>query len=114
MQKLFQHELIQDPGDIVANYLIQASQDISMSTLLFASTYLIIHGSIKFGLFLGLWHKKLWIYPLAWIVLSLFAAYQVVRFFNTHSIVLLFLIFIDISIIILLRFEYKRLTRSDK
>lgn len=114
VQTLFQHELVQDPTDLIANYFIQVSHNISVSTLSFAVIYLIIHGSIKIGLFIGLWYKKLWAYPLAAIVLSLLVMYQAIRLFSIHSIILLFLTLVDILIIILLGFEYKRVARSLK
>lgn len=109
IQTLFQHEIAQDPSDFIANYFVQLSHSLSISIISFAAIYLIIHGSIKLGLFSGLWYKKLWAYPLAGVVLSLFVVYQFIRFFNTHSALLLFLTLIDILILVLLRFEYKRL-----
>lgn len=108
VQTVFQHELTQDPTDLIANYLIETSQALSISTISFMSIYLLIHGAIKMGLFTGLWYRKAWIYPLAGILLSLFVTYQFIRFFHTHSIVLLFLTSIDLLIIILLKFEHKR------
>ncbi len=112
IQTLFQHEIAQDPTDFIANYFIQSAQNLSLNTISFAAIYLIIHGSIKIGLFAGLWYKKLWAYPLAGIIMSLFVTYQLMRFFNTHSLFLLFLTIIDILVIVLLRFEYKRLKHS--
>lgn len=112
IQTVFQHELSQDPTDLIANYLINLSQTMSLNTLSFAAIYLIIHGSIKLGLFLGLWLKKIWAYPLATILLSLFMVYQLIRLSYTHSFLLLFLTLIDIIIIFLLKSEYKRLKNS--
>ncbi|MFH0869882.1 MAG: DUF2127 domain-containing protein [archaeon] len=109
VQRIFHHELLHDPTDIFANYFINASEHMSLSIMSFASIYLIAHGLIKLGLFSGLWYKKVWVYPLAGIVLSLLVAYQLIRFFGTHSVMLLSLTLVDIMIIILLRFEYKRL-----
>jgi uncharacterized membrane protein len=112
VQTIFQHELAQDPTDAIANFLIQASQSISAGALSFASIYLIIHGTIKIGIFWGLWSKKLWTYPLAGAILFLFIAYQLARIFSTHSVVLSLLTSLDIIILILLRFEYKRTISS--
>lgn len=108
IQTIFQHEIAQDPTDLIANYFIRLSHSLSVSTISFIAVYLIIHGTIKIGLFSGLWYKKLWAYPLVGILLFLFVVYQLIRFFNTYSILLLFLTSVDILIIILLRFEYKR------
>lgn len=109
VQAIFQHELVQDPTDFIANYFIQASQHLSVSVLLFLAVYLIIHGIVKIGLFLGLWYEKLWAYPLAAVVLSLLIIYQSIRIFAYHSLVLLFLTLLDVVILVLLRFEYRRL-----
>ncbi len=109
---IFQHELVQDPTDLLANFLILASRHLTSGSLSFASVYLIIHGIIKIALVTALLLKKSWAYPVAGIVLSIFVIYQFIRFFNTHSLVLLFLTMIDIVIIILLRSEYRRVKRS--
>ena len=113
-RKIFQHEIVQDPTDLISNYLIRISQHISPDVLLFIAIYFIIHGIIKIGLVVGLWLKKLWAYPLAGIILTLFVIYQIVRLLNTHSPILIFSILIDILILILLKSEYKRLTHSFK
>ena len=112
IQIIFQHEITQDPTDLIANYFIQLSHNLSINTISFIAIYLIIHGSIKIGLFSGLWYQKLWAYPLGGVLLSLFVIYQFMIFFHTHSIILLFLTSVDILIIVLLRFEYKRLNHS--
>ena len=110
LQAIFHHELLHDPTDLVANYLIHTAQSLSINTLTFISIYLTIHGIIKIGIFLGLWYKKIWAYPIAAIVLSLFVIYQSVRIYRNHSIILSFLTLIDIMILVLIRFEYKRIT----
>lgn len=112
VERVFQHEILQDPTDLIANYFIQFSHSLSISTIYFIATYLIINGTIKVVLFLGLWYKKLWSYPIAGILLSFFTVYQFTRFLHTHSLLLLFLTLVDILIITLLKFEYKRLKHS--
>lgn len=114
IQILFSHELSQDPTDFIANYFVHLSGTLSLGTIFFISFYLIIHGAIKLGLFFGLWFKKLWTYPLAWVLLSLFVIYQLFRFSYTYSIFLLFLTIVDFIIIVLLHFEYKRIKLSLK
>ena len=108
------HELAQDPTDLLANYLIHVSQNLSLGAISFVSLYLLIHGLIKIGLVTGLWMRKLWAYPLAGVILGFFVAYQGIRFFHTHSLLLLLLTFVDIVILVLIRFEYKRLKRGNQ
>ncbi len=114
VQTIFRHELIQDPTDILANYLIKASHTVSFSTLSFAAVYLMIHGFIKIGLVTGLWFKKLWAYPLAEIALAIFVIYQLIRFSRTHSLILILLTVLDIVILLLVNIEYKRVKKSHK
>ncbi|MEJ2054540.1 MAG: DUF2127 domain-containing protein [Calditrichaceae bacterium] len=109
---IFKHEISEDPTDFMANYFIHLANNLSMNTIVFTAIYLILHGAVKIGLFLGLWYKKLWVYPLAGILLSIFIIYQLIRYFHTHSFILLLLIVVDIVIVILLRFEYNRIRRA--
>lgn len=108
---LLQHELSEDPHDLIANYFIRAAAHLSMSTKTFAAVYLLVHGVIKLGLTTAVWRRKLWAYPLAGVVLSFFVVYQLGRFAFTHSIVLLLLTAIDAFIITLLPHEYQRVSK---
>jgi len=113
VQKIFEHELTQDSTDFIANTFIHASQSLTSSMLIFISIYLLIHGTIKIGLVAGLWYKKMWAYPLAAVIISLFVIYQVIRFFNTQSITLLLFTIIDIIILLLLKTEYRRVKKKN-
>jgi uncharacterized membrane protein len=107
---LLTNELLEDPKDLVANTLMHAVQRLSANDKLFASIYLLIHGVVKAGLVIALWKKKLWAYPLAGIVLVLFTVYQIYLFSHSGSLLQLFLTALDIAILILLWFEYRRVT----
>jgi uncharacterized membrane protein len=109
-QILFRHELAEDPRDIIANYLINLAAHVSRDTELFAAIFLLVHGVIKILIVTGLCLRKLWVYPLAELVLSLFVVYQVYRFSHTHSVLLILISVVDIFIILLIRTEHKRLT----
>ena len=106
---LFQNELSEDPHDIIANYLINLAAHTSRDTEFFAAIYLLVHGIIKISIVLGLFLRKLWIYPLAQLILSLLVIYQLYRFSHTFSILLILLTMIDIFIILLIHIEHKRL-----
>ncbi len=105
---IFQHELIQDPNDMLANFLLREAEDLSAGMKLFAIIYLLTHGLIKLVLVGAIWQSRLWAYPLAGVVFSLFVIYQMYRFVNTYSIVMLLLTIIDLIIIALLFPEYDR------
>ena len=107
---VFGHELGQDPNDLLANYLIGMSQHLSVGTRIFAVLYLLTHGLVKLVIVAAIWWNKLWAYPLAGVVFTLFVVYQMVRFAYTHSVMMLLLTAVDIVIIALLKPEYTRLS----
>ena len=104
---LFAHELSEDPRDKLANYLLKAAQDFSLSTQIYSSIYLISHGVIKVFLIMALLKRKIWAYPLAIGVFSLFIIYQIYRYALTHSILLIFLSILDAFVIIFTWLEYE-------
>src|SRR6266404_2415578 len=59
---LTRNELIEDPHDITARFLLHAGQQL-LSGKQFASLYLLSHGAIKIGLVIGLLKNRLWAYP---------------------------------------------------
>ncbi|MGI8526364.1 MAG: DUF2127 domain-containing protein [Pseudolabrys sp.] len=107
-----QQELIEDPNDAIARFLVQSAQDFSISSQHFTSFYLLSHGIIKILLIAGLLRRKLWCYPAAIIVFTLFIAYQLYRFSVTHSGWLLLITLFDVIVIWLTWHEYKYLRRT--
>lgn len=105
---LFGSELL-EPDDFLTHYLVRLLTHLSVSTHTFAVVFLLGHGLVKFGLATCIWFNKLWAYPLAGVILSLFVIYQVIRFGSTHSVLLLLITAVDIIIIAMLRPEYKQL-----
>jgi uncharacterized membrane protein len=106
---LTQEELLEDPRDLVANFLLRSTQNLSVSTQRFMALYLLAHGSVKLWLIVGLLREKLWYYPTAIVVFSLFIFYQLYRFTFTHSLWLVLITAIDVIVIALTWHEYKYL-----
>lgn len=106
---LTQHELSEDPNDIISNMMIKMSANFSISTQNFGVFYLISHGLVKFILIIFLWKKNIWAYPLTIISLVLFIAYQIYRYTIDHSAFLIVLTIFDIIMIFLTYIEYKRM-----
>lgn len=100
-------ELAEDPQDAVAHFLLHAAQHFSASTQMFAALYLLGHGVIKLWLIVGLLRRKLWYYPIAMVVFTLFIAYQLYRYSFTHSVWLLLITVLDIVVIALTWYEYR-------
>ncbi len=106
---LTQHELIEDPHDLIANYLVTVAGHFSADTQWFGAMYLLSHGVIKVGLVLALWQRRLWAYPTAIIFFLLFIVYQVYRYTYAPSPWLILLTVLDLAVVLLTWLEYRRL-----
>lgn len=104
---LTQHELSEDPKDVVANFIIRLSSHFSLSGQYFGIFYLMSHGIIKLILVVMLWKRKIWAYPLTVVSLILFILYQIYRCTIRYSTGLVLLTVFDIVMIILTLIEYK-------
>lgn len=111
MQAVTRTELTEDPRDFVANHLLHATQNLSVSSQHFAAFYLLSHGIIKLWLIIGLWRGKLAYYPTAIAVFGLFILYQMYRYSFTQSLLLLLITLLDGAVIWLTWSEYRLLRR---
>lgn len=102
-----QEELIQDPHDFIANYLLNFGSTLSLSTTIFGGLYLLSHGIVKIILVIALLKNKLWAYPWSLVVLGLFILYQLYRFTFTHSLGLIALTIFDLVVVWLIWKEYR-------
>jgi uncharacterized membrane protein len=112
--KLFEHELLQDPNDLIVTYLMQISQHISVDAKSFGALFLIINGCISLGLVIALWRKKMWAYPVAATVLIAFVIYQYVRYTHTQLLSLMILMLFDLLIAVLVILRYQDLKEERK
>jgi uncharacterized membrane protein len=108
---LTQHELSEDPHDVIASQLARLVQDFSASTQLFAGVYLLSHGVIKVLLVASLFRERLWAYPAAIVVFTLFIVYQMYRYALEPSVSMIALSVLDVVVIALTWLEYRRLKR---
>jgi uncharacterized membrane protein len=96
---LTQHELVEDPHDVIATALRHAAAQLSANTQLFASLYLVAHGLVKVVLVVGLLRGKRWAYPAAIGFLCLFIVYQLYRLSYHATAGLLLLTLFDMVIV---------------
>ncbi len=111
-----QRELIEDPKDIIVNYLLNASHHFSLNVELFVAIYLLIHGAIKIIIVVGLLKNKLWAYPLGILVFSAFVLYQIYQYIQSYSVSLIIFTIFDVFLIFITWYEYtyrKGLTISE-
>lgn len=107
---LTQHELSEDPHDLVANALRHLAAHVTPDLQVFAAVYLLAHAVVKIGLVLALARSKLWAYPAAIAVFLAFAGYQLYRFAVGHAPAMLLLTVIDVGVIVVTWLEYRRVT----
>jgi len=106
-------ESSEGPHDWLVNYLITFGHRFTLDAQQFASFYLLSHGLVKLVVLFLLWKKKLWAYPLSIAVFVGFIIYQMVRFANSYSIMMLFLTFLDMVMIFLTIMEYRNLSAKN-
>jgi uncharacterized membrane protein len=109
---LTQHELSEDPDDVIANFLLKTSHEFSVGSQYFGVLYLLTHGIVKLFLFAMLRQRKLWAYPLTIVFLILFIGYQCYRYTYSKSIWLIVLTVFDVIMVFLTWLEYKRIKKT--
>ena len=109
VRALTQHELSEDPHDLVATYLRNSAEHLANGSQAFAATYLLWHGIVKVTLVVALLLKRRWAYPTAILAFLLFLVYQLYRYSHTHAPELLALSTLDVLVIGLTWLEYRRL-----
>jgi uncharacterized membrane protein len=107
VNRLTQHELLEDPHDVVATRIAAVAQGLSASTQSFYAFYLLSHGVVKLLLVAGLLANRLWAYPVSIAVFSLFILYQLYRFSYTHGVGLVALSVFDAFVIVLIWHEWR-------
>ncbi len=103
---------MEDPHDIIANYLLTMAQGFGGTSKLFAALYLIGHGIVNGLIVVGLWKEKTWAYPISFIVLGAFTVYQIYLLTFGYSLGLVILTILDVVILLLAWHEYRTLKNS--
>jgi uncharacterized membrane protein len=104
---LTQEELLRDPNDRIANYVVKVAHDLSTSARTFAAFYLLSHGIIKLVLIVEILRKRHWAYPAFIIALAALIAYQSYKLLHGLSIGLAALTVLDAVVLVLTWHEYR-------
>ncbi|HEU0129325.1 MAG TPA: DUF2127 domain-containing protein [Pseudonocardiaceae bacterium] len=105
---LTQHELSEDPHDVIATHLLRVSHGLTGSAVGFAAAYLLLHGFVKVVLVLALLRNKLWAYPWMTTFLVAFIGYQLYRIALHPTLGLSALTIFDALIVWLTWREYQK------
>ena len=93
-----QHELSEDPNDLIATHLLRLSSGLTGSAVRFAAVYLLLHGAVKIVLVVALLRTKLWAYPWTIGFLVVFIVYQLYRIVVTPAAWLVALTVFDAAV----------------
>jgi uncharacterized membrane protein len=105
---LTQHELSQDPHDLIATHLLKTAHGLTGESVLFGALYLLSHGVVKIVLVTAILKNKLWAYPWMISFLGVFIVYQVYRLTSKPSFGLTVLTVFDIFVAWLTYREYRK------
>ena len=111
--RLTQDELLEDPHDVVANYILRSAQDLSLGAKTTAAFFLLSHGVIKLVLVLAVLAGFGWAYPAFIAALALLIAYQTYQLSHIFSLGLFALTVLDVVVLVLTVHEY-RLRRTER
>jgi uncharacterized membrane protein len=104
---LTQEELLRDPNDRIAHYVVEVAHDLSTSARTFAAFYLLSHGLIKLVLIVEILRKRHWAYPAFIIALAALITYQSYKLLHGMSIGLAALTVLDAMVLVLTWHEYR-------
>lgn len=109
---LTQRELLEDPHDKIANFLVHSTQHIGTGSKTFLIVYLWIHAIIKLIAVIGILKNQLWAYPFSLITLGLLMVYQLYTiFFVKPSVGMILLTIFDVFILWLIWREYGKVRK---
>ncbi len=104
---LTQHELSEDPNDLVASFLRNTAQHFG-SARSFGAVYLLSHGLSKIVLVVEIFRGRLWAYPAMLVLLGAFIVYQSYRLVHAFTVGMLALTLFDSIVVWLTWREYGR------
>ena len=107
-----QKELLANPRDPIANFLVHATAGLQQGAVTFAVIYLLIHAVIKLVAVFGLLRNELWAYPFSLITLGLLVIYQVYDIITVHSVGMVLLTIFDVFILWLILREYSKVKKK--
>jgi uncharacterized membrane protein len=104
---LTQHELLEDPNDLIANYVLRLAEGLSVGAKTAAAFFLFSHGVIKLALVLGVLAGLKGAYPAFIAALAVLIAYQTYQLSHIFSAGLFALTLLDVLVLVLTVHEYR-------
>jgi uncharacterized membrane protein len=100
-------ELLEDPNDVLANFLMHSAHAFSLSQKSAASIFLLSHGAVKLFLVVMVLRERPWAYPVFMVALGLLISYQSYQLSLGFSLWLAVLTVLDAVVLWLTWHEYR-------
>jgi uncharacterized membrane protein len=111
--KATENELLEDPHDLIINFLVNKFQTFSSGAQRFAAIYLLFHGLLNIFLAIQLRRNKIWAYPVMITSIIIFMIYQVHRILVHHSLFLTLITVFDVIFLLLTVHEYRTIKNKN-
>jgi uncharacterized membrane protein len=111
---LTQEELLEDPRDVIANYILRSARSLSLDQKSTAAVFLLSHGIVKLFLIVAVLRNKPWAYPAFMIALGLLISYQSYSLMHVFSLGLTALTILDVIVLALASHEYRFTLRTKR
>ncbi len=105
---LTESALQSNPHNYIATHIAKAGHNLAAGHNYFAAAFLLTHGLVKVVLVTCLLLNKLWAYPWALVILTLFLVYQVYQLITAPTFSMAFLSVLDVIIIFLVYREWQK------
>ena len=109
---LTQEELLDDPRDVIANYILHSARNLSIDQKSAAALFLLSHGIVKLFLIVAVLRNKPWAYPAFMTALGLLISYQSYKLLHVFSLGLTALTILDGIVLVLAWHEYRFTLRT--
>ena len=108
LARLLTHgELIEDPNDLIANYILHLAQNFSLSAKSATVFFLLSHGLVKLVLVLCVMKGFFWAYPAFMLALGLLIGIQSYQLWHHGSLILIIVTVFDLIVLGLTWHEYR-------
>lgn len=107
LRALTQHELSEDPEDLIAGLLVHFANTLTVSVSLISAVYLLLHGLVKVVLVWAVLSNHLWAYPWMIAFLLFFIIFQAYQLWTAFSWAIFWLTVFDVFIVWLTWREYR-------
>ena len=102
---LMRHEVAQDQADFFVNTVGSFLSHQTLTITYFAVIYLVVWGVVDIFFSVALLHHKAWAFSFSIYLIIGFIFYEIFRFTQTHSYMLIALIFVDLFVLYLIMRE---------